>query len=437
MLQKEQNFFLCCPPQKILHLVLLPSPKMQINAEWGIWNVLLSSTRRGSASIFSCWWNPILDLATRLTQPKDLPYLVIYDGAKEISYGFLRQDRIGTAGWSVSNSSSIQSHRLLWQNRGLLGWEGTNPEFLVLSSSPYYPWKSASSLRESVTAWKIVQYILLFLYTYIHIVASNYPGITVSSTEPAAEMAEQSVCSNTLQSTFSSWSGKNFSSYNWISSSNNLDSLLTSSHGCTTLNPFICLSASDDGKATALPCLWFHSLCHTSRCQLILHHEAGWIISKTGIWIGTQRFKPWHRSWIINHFCICLCGSNFSPQKVPVRDWRAQCNDEHQGKEISVPGNQDRSGKRSASSSEGEQGGTVLSSACSTFPSPTFCDSSILAVAVKAMKTSRQVTPHAFYMCKFTLLSLKLQLGMTTIHKYFTCPNWEGLGENVALISNC
>lgn len=51
--------------------------------------------------------------------------------------------------------------------------------------------------------------------------------------------------------------------------------------------------------------------------------------------------------------------------------WRAQGNDDHQGKEISVPGNQERSGKRSASSNEGEQEGTVLSPACATFPSPT------------------------------------------------------------------
>lgn len=150
-------------PRKIQNLVLVPSPKMQINAEWGIWNVLLASTRRGSASILSCWWNPILDLASRFTKPNSFSYLMIYDEAKEIWYSFLRQDRIGTAGWSVLNNSTVQSHRLLWQNRGLLGWEGTNPEFLSLSS---YPWNSASSLRESVTAWKTVQYILLF---FIHI----------------------------------------------------------------------------------------------------------------------------------------------------------------------------------------------------------------------------------------------------------------------------
>lgn len=225
--------------------------------------------------------------------------------------------KIGIAGWSVSNNSTIQSHRLLWQNRGLLGWEGTSTEFLGLSSSLYSPWNSASSLRGSVTAWKIVQYILLFFYTYIYIVVSNYPGITVSSTEPAAEMVEQSVCSNTLQSTLSSWFGKNFSSYDWISSSNNLDSLLTLGHGCRTLNPFICLSASNDGKAKALPCPWlrkFNSLCHTSRCKLILHHKAGGIVSKTGIWTGTQRFKPWHTSWVVTHFCLCMHGSNFSPK---------------------------------------------------------------------------------------------------------------------------
>lgn len=60
------------------------------------------------------------------------------------------------------------------------------------------------------------------------------------------------------------------------------------------------------------------------------------------------------------------------------------------------------------------------------FPVPLFRDSSAWAVALKTVKTSRQVTAHAFYMCKFTLLSLKHQLGMTTIRKYFTCHNWEG-----------
>lgn len=90
---KRNRISSCGIPKKTQNLVLLPSPKMQIHAEWGIWKVSLPSTRHGSASIFSFWWNPILDLATRFTKPKDLPCLMIYDEAKENWYGFLRQNR--------------------------------------------------------------------------------------------------------------------------------------------------------------------------------------------------------------------------------------------------------------------------------------------------------------------------------------------------------
>lgn len=140
-------------------------------------------------------------------------------------------------------------------------------------------------------------------------------------------MAEQSICSNIFQSTFSSWFGKNFSFYNWISSSNNLDSLLTLGHGCMTPKDSFHLSLYKqwwENQRTVMTLVengQFNCLCHTSMCQLVSHHKAGCRMDylKTRVLDWQSRFKSWHMSWIITYFCIWwLYGSKFSPQNVAV-----------------------------------------------------------------------------------------------------------------------
>lgn len=94
-------------------------------------------------------------------------------------------------------------------------------------------------------------------------------------------MPAQSVCSNILQSTFCSWFGKNFSFYNWILASNNLDSLLTLGHGCMTLKDSFHLSLYKqwcEKQRTVMPVVengQFNCLCHPSMCQTVLHHNTG------------------------------------------------------------------------------------------------------------------------------------------------------------------
>lgn len=155
-----------------------------------------------------------------------------------------RQDGKREASQSMRNAishcteqvlSNVCSQLLPWRNRRLpsRAERALNLYLLLLS-----PWIADFLLGEMVTTRKTVQYI--YLNIYIH----SCFKLPRNNSFPcwASCMAEQFVCSNIFQSTFPSWFGKNFSFYNWISSNNNLDGLLTSGHGCMTLEDSFHLS---------------------------------------------------------------------------------------------------------------------------------------------------------------------------------------------------